>query len=459
MRAQTSWREGWLRRFALHREASAAVVRLAYPVSLGMLSFTLLTVVDTAMLGRLGSTPLAASGVAGVLFFAIAFPLSGMSIGIQALVARRFGEGDPQQCGQILSAGLLLSLGLGVPVAVASHGAATVSGPILSSDPAVITLGTEYLHLRLFGTAFMLASMVYRGFFAGIGHTRHQMWGAILVTAVNVLLDYALIFGRLGLPELGVRGAAIASTVAQGAGMLYFLGVSLRAKYRVPYSVGWRLGRGVRWLRPTVRLSLPVLGQRIVSNGSWFAFFTVVARIGTIELAATNVMRSIYHLSIMPAFGFATAAATLIGQELGARRPEAAERYGWEAAKLSAYMLAAVGLLFLAFPRAIFLIYTNDLSVIDAGTLPLRILGPIQAFGGLAIVLTQALQGAGCTRFVMVSEIAVCLGLYLPAVFFLGLRTPLGLVGAWTGEYLYWGALALIMGLMFRRGTWKGVRI
>jgi putative MATE family efflux protein len=449
----------WLRLAGLHRDRSAAVIRLAYPVALGMLSFTLLTVVDTAMLGRLGSTPLAASGVAGVLFFAIAFPLSGVSIGVQALVARRFGEGDPQQCGQILNAGLLLSLGLGIPVAIAAPWLASVSGPILSADPDVVALGTQYLHLRLIGTAFMLASWVYRGFFAGIGHTRHQMWAAILITAVNVFLDYGLIFGRLGMPAMGIRGAAIASTAAQGAGLLYFLGASLLERYRVPYAVSWRLLHGVQWLRPTVRLSLPVFGQRVVSNGSWFAFFTVVARIGTVELAATNVMRSIYHLSIMPAFGFATAAATLIGQDLGGGRAERAEEHGWEAAKLAALLLAAVGLLFLAFPRAIFLIYTSDPQVIGVGTLPLRILGPIQAFGGIAIVLTHALQGAGCTRFVMVSELGVCLGMYLPVVYFLGLRTPLGLVGAWTGEYLYWGALALIMGLMFRRGTWKRVRI
>jgi putative MATE family efflux protein len=448
-----------MRRLGIVPDPSRIILRLAYPVSLGMLSFTLLTVVDTAMLGRLGPAPLAASGVAGVLFFAIAFPLSGVGIGVQALVARRFGEGHPQRCGEVLHAGLLLSIGLGVPVVAAAPWLAAASGPVLSSDPQVIALGTEYLQLRLLGTAFMIASMVYRGFFAGIGHTRQQMWGAILVTAVNVLLDYALIFGRLGLPALDIRGAAIASTIAQGAGMLYFLAVSLLPRYRRPYAVDLRLLSGRPWIAPTVRLSLPVFGQRLVSNGSWFAFFTVVARIGTVELAATNVMRSIYHLTIMPAFGFATATAALVGQELGAQRGAMGERYGWQAARLSTYLLIGIGLLFVAFPRAIFLIYTDDPAVIAAGILPLRILGPVQAFAGVGIVLLHALQGAGCTRFVMFAELAVCFGLYLPVVYVLGLRTGLGLVGAWTGEYLYWASLAAIMGWMFRRGSWKQMRI
>lgn len=199
------------------------------------------------------------------------------------------------------------------------------------------------------------------------------------------------------------------------------------------------------------------MAQRVLSNGSWLAFFTVVARIGTIELAATNVIRSVYHLTIMIGVGLGTAAAALVGQRLGAKQPERAERFGWEAAKLAAISMSVAGLLFLLVPRLILQIYTNDPSVIDAGRTPLFFLGFIQAFAGIALVLSQALQGAGNTRFVMLAELATCSTLYLPVVYILGLRTKLGLIGAWTGEFIYWTALAAIMIWKFARGDWKRI--
>jgi len=449
----------WLRAFRLHRDASRAVVHLAYPVTLGLLSTTLLSAVDTAMLGRLGAAPLAASGVAGVLFFAIAFPLSAISVGVQALVARRLGEGRPTRCGEVLTAGLLLAGGLGIPVVCAAPWLAEVAAPILSSDATVALLGKQYLALRLLGTAFMLASMSLRGFFAGIGHTRQQMWAAVLTTLVNVLLDYVLIFGRWGFAPMGVEGAAIASTIALGAGAAYLAATSLQPKYRVTYALYRGVRAGAQRWGAVLRLSLPIVAQRLVSHGSWFAFFAVVARIGTVELAATNVMRSIYGLTVMPAVGFATAAATLVSRELGAVREARAERYAWEATRLSAYLLAAIGLLFVLLPRTILQVYTSEPAVLAAGALPLRLLGSVQAFGGAAIVLSHVLQGAGCTRYVLGVELAACFGLYLPLVFFLGLKTRLGLVGAWTGEYTYWVLVSLLMAVMVRRGTWKRVRI
>jgi Na+-driven multidrug efflux pump len=212
-------------------------------------------------------------------------------------------------------------------------------------------------------------------------------------------------------------------------------------------------------VRPILRLSSPILLQRAFSHGSWFAFFFVASRIGNNELAATNVIRSVYSLSIMLAVGMGTAASALVGQSLGARRPEDAERLGWSAAKLAAYAMGAVGILFIAAPEAILRVYTSDPLVISVGRLPLTLLGFVQGFAGIALVLSQSLQGAGNTRFVMGVEIVVCLGLYLPAVFFFGLKLQLGLVGAWTAEYVYWTTLAVIMALKFRRGTWKSIEV
>jgi len=435
------------------------VLQLAYPVVLGSLTYTLLSVVDTAMLGRLGPVPLGAAGIAGVVFFALVFCLASISVGTQALVARRFGERDLVSCGHVLQAGLGLALLISAPLVAAAPWIARVLASLLSSDGGVVAHSTTYLHYRLFGASFMLVSWAFQAFYAGIGETRHQLVASILVTVTNVTLDYLLIFGKAGFPGLGVGGAAIASTIAVGVGMCYYCAVLLRKGYRRRYLASRACDRTLRWVRPIVRLSLPMVGQRATEQGSWVVFFMLVARIGTVELAATNVIRSIHHLAIMLAVGFGIAASALVGQNLGAKDPDRAERLTWEAVRLATYSMIFVGLLYAAFPRAIFLIYTSDAGVMAAGRWPLVFLGLVQAFPGIALVLSQGLQGAGNTRFVMLAEIAVCFGLYLPSVYLLGLRTPLGLLGAWMGELIYWGPLALIMVLKFRRRTWRRIVI
>ena len=446
-------------RLALHVADSRTVIRLAYPVVLGSLSYTLLSVIDTAMLGRLGAIPLAASGVAGVLFFALVFPLSSVSVGVQTLASRRFGEERFTSCGQILHTGVVAAVVLGVPLVVLSPWIARFAAPALSNDAAVVALGRSYLQYRLLGAGFMFANWVFGAFYAAIGQTRHQMIASIMVTLTNIVLDYVLIFGHLGAPAMGVVGAAVASTIAVGVGVAYYIAVTLRPRIRDRFATFRRDHASVAWVRPMLRLSLPIVGQRILSHGSWFVFFLVVARIGTLELAASNVIRSIYSLTIMIAAGLGTASAALVGHRMGAGDPERAERLAWESTRLAAYSMGFLGLLFLVIPGWVFRIYTGDIAVIEAGLLPLRILGFVQAFAGVTLVLSMSLQGSGNTRFVLLAELAVCSTLYLPVVYFLGLHTSLGLVGAWMGEYFYWIALALIMSVKFAQGSWKHTQV
>ena len=435
------------------------VIRLAYPVALGMISITLLNVVDTAMLGRLGSIPLAAAGISGVAYFAIVFSLAGIGIGVQTLTARRYGEGEVLQCGQVLNAGLILAIIAGIPLVLASGAIASLLSPLLSQQSEVARLGAIYLRYRFLGAVFLLLNMVYRGFYNGVGDTRQLLVSAVFVTVSNILLDYALIFGNLGSPKMGIAGAAIASSLATALGSAYFIGISLAKRYRVSYRLYRHFLHAVSRISPIIRLSLPVMGQRLMSNGSFFVFFSIVARIGTLELAASNVIRSVIGLSIMPAIGIGVAAMTLVGQNLGAKKPDEAEVFAWDAAKLAAYLMAGVGLLFVVFPRFIFMIYTSDPAVIALGRTPLIFLGLTQAFGGISLVLEQSLQGAGNTRYVMLAEVIVCSLFYLPVAYLLGIRAHFGITGAWLGELVYWMTMSSLMAAKFRTGTWKAIRV
>lgn len=435
------------------------LIRIAYPVSLGMISTTLLNVVDTAMLGRLGSTPLAAAGISGVAYFTIVFSVAGMGIGVQALSARRYGEKELVQCGQVLNAGIILALSAGIPLVLASGWIAQSISPLLSNQKEVAQLGIIYLRYRFLGSAFLLLNMVYRGFYNGLGDTRQQLVSAIMTTISNIVMDYILIFGHLGFPMMGIAGAAIASTLATGIGALYLILTSLRRRYYLTYRLYRGFADSIYRIKPIISLSLPVMGQRLVSNGTFFAFFSIVARIGTLELAASNIIRSVIGLSIMPAIGIAVAAMSLVGQNLGAKKPSQAEVFAWDAAKLAAILMAIVGMLFVLFPRAIFMIYTTDTEVIALGRIPLIFLGLTQALGGVSVVLEHSLQGAGNTGFVMLAEVLASMLLYLPVAYLLGIRTSLGITGAWLAEVVYWSALSLLMVAKFRTGTWKTIRV
>jgi MATE family multidrug resistance protein len=441
-----------------HPSLAKDVLRLATPVTLGMLTFTLLSIVDTAMLGHLGSVPLAAAGVAGVLFFAVVFPISSMSVGTQTLVARRFGEGNMNECGAVLNTGMVLSLAIGLALLVTASWLTAIIAPMTSNDLQVREAGAIYLYYRLLGAPFMLLNAIGLGFFAGIGKTKHQLIGSLCITATNIVLDYWLIYGKAGFPRLEVKGAAIASSIALGVGTIYYLLILALPSYRRIYGAFRSPWFASRWLRPMLRLSSPIIAQRILANGAWAVFFMIVARIGTVELAATNVIRSIYHLSIMIAVGFGVASAALIGQNLGANNPDKAERLAWESVKLTTYAMIVIGLLFLVVPGAVFKIYTADLLVISTGRLALMLLGLVQIFAGVALVLSQSLQGAGNTRYVMMAEVA-CVALYLPTVYVLGRHTSLGLIGAWTGEYVYWIVLSVAMVVKFRTGSWKTIKL
>ncbi len=454
MRIKSAWRK-----LRLHPEYSRTVIRLAYPVSLGMLSITLLGVVDTAMLGRLGAAPLAAAGISTVGYFTLIFSLGGIGVGVQTITSRRFGEGNDLACGETLTSGVILAMVFGLPFLMANAWFSRFLAPLLSGDPQVRWLGEVYLRYRFLGAAFFLLNMVYRGFYNGLGDTKKQLISAVIVTVANIVLDYLLIFGNLGFPRMGIKGAAIASTFATGVGTIYFLGASLSPGYRNRFAPYRHVQDAVRRVIPILRLSVPVMAQQFIANGSFFAFFSIVARIGTLELAASNVIRSVLGLSIMPAIGLGTAAATMVGQNLGAARSKEAEVFTWEAVKLASYLMGGIGLLFVAFPRWIFAIYTNDPAVIELGRIPLLILGATQALDGAAIVLSQGLQGAGNTRYVMVIELLVCGLIYLPVAYLFGLQFHGGIIGAWSGEFIYWFAFALFMAWKFREGSWKGIRV
>jgi len=354
---------------------------------------------------------------------------------------------------------LALALILGGIFTLLSPWLAHFLPPHLESGATMGRLLGTYIQYRFYGVVFVLLNLAFGGFFNGIGKTKVRMKGAIILTIANILLNYLLIFGKLGFSQLGVQGAALASTLATGLLTFYYLVVSLGKRHRSEYKYFQLLNIGLSKVGEIGRLSLPLMCRSFIGVGGFLVFFWIIGRIGTLELATSNILRSLYSLSYMLGAAMGAAATTLVGQNMGAERYGRAEASGWEAVKLGMMVTGALGVLFILVPAPIMSIYTDDLEVIRMGVTILRILGIAQIFAAIGTVLSPALIGAGDMRFILGVEIGNTCFLYLPLAWLLGVHLGFGITAAWSAEVIYVLLYALMMAIRFRGGSWKEIRI
>jgi putative MATE family efflux protein len=285
------------------------------------------------------------------------------------------------------------------------------------------------------------------------------MGAAVLLTGVNILLDALLIFGLAGFPALGAKGAAIASSIATAVATLFYVVAGLLGRTRATFGLFClsNLDRGV--FVKLVRVSLPLMIRMLTGSTGFVLFLWIIGRIGTIELGASSVLRSLNSIAYMIGAALGAATTTLVGQSLGAEEPDRAARYTWTAVRIGLLGMGVLGCAFLFAPGPLMRIYTTDPAVIAAGSAALRILGFAQFVNAIGAVLGPALIGAGDMKFVMGLEIFTTYVLFLPLAWLLGVVLKLGAAGAWAAELVYVLGNALGTAVRIRSGTWKGIRI
>ncbi len=443
----------------LRKDFSKKIAILAYPVVLGMVSRTIMNLVDAAMVGRLGAAPLAAVGMGGHLTMLTVYSFGTFNIGVQALTSRRFGEGRKDLCGHIFSSNLILIFIIGTIGSIGGYFIVPKIFTFLSADPEVTVLGQRYVAIRLL--EFLSFSLIglCRGFFDGIGNTRVYMRAMIIMNGLNIVLNYLLIFGKFGFPELGVTGAALGSMISTILGSIVMLAHSLTKKMKMEYSLFRSFKPDIELLKSLIKLNLPELIRVFLGYGSFLVFLKILGTISTTVLAAGNVCIAIMSLSYMPGYGIGTAAATFVGQSLGRKEPDLAEKYGWEAVKLGEILMCSVGIMFFFLPGPIMRIFTSDPEIVKYGIVNLRVIAFVQAFDAVAMILACCLQGSGMTRFVMTAEIIIAWGVYLPVSYVFGIIFGWGNFGVWLGLAVYIMLYGITMGLKFHQGKWKTVKI
>ncbi len=432
---------------------------IGYPIVVGMLSTTMMNIVDIAMVGRLGAAAIAAVGLGGIFFFTVSSFFSSLNVGVQTVAARRFGEENLGETGSVLWNALFIAIIAGFPVTLLGISLGTDFIELLNNDPQVVMFAQGYIWYRFLGVGFVILSMAFHGFFNGIARTKVHLQVTVTANILNVILNYGLIFGHLGLPEMGVRGAGLASSIGMLYSVIMYIIYGLRPSIRKPFDFLKPARIRSETLRKIIKLSFPVALQNAIVHSGFTVFFVIVGKISTVALAASEILFDILSFSFMPGFGFGMAAGTMVGKYLGALKPDHAEQSGWIGLQLSVIFMGSMGIIFLLFPRLILHIFTTDVDVIREGVLALRILGTIQFIDACGLSLSGALRGAGDTTFVSITEILINLALFLPLVYFLAIILEWGLLGAWVGFGLYIILFASAMIFRFRQGKWKEIEV
>jgi MATE family, multidrug efflux pump len=436
----------------------AEVAAIAGPAVLHTLSDTVMQVVDSAIVGRLGVTELGAVGFAGVWLWTLSSLFVGTASGVQTFVAQEYGAGRSRACGAWAWQGLYAL----VPVAVAVFAVLWfVVGPFfaaLGPSPELHARSVEYAQARLWGFPGVVVSMVLCSFFRGLGDTRTPLLVALVANVVNLVLTYGLVLGRLGLPAIGVAGAGIATSISLwlGAAMLF---VAFRRAGVARAHATAAVSPSLAAIRRYLRTSAPIGGQWVLDMASFAVFTTVIARMGDRSMAANQAMIQLLSLSFMQAVGLSIAAGALVGRYVGARDLAAAERAHGSALKLAGVLAMVIAALFLSVPDVLLGIFTSDRDVIALGR-PLLVLGALyQLADASGIVASGSLRGAGDTRWPFLVQSTLAWVLRLPLVYVAAIVLDGGVLGAWAAELAFVMTLGVAFLLRFRGGAWRRVRI
>jgi len=431
------------------------ILKITLPVLVSLMMEQLVGLTDTAYLGRVGEVELGASALAGVFYLVIFMIGFGFSIGAQVLMARRNGEDRPREIGPIFTQGTAFLLLLGAGFFAASRcWSARILGSVISS-PQIWEAAVEYLDWRVYGFFFSFAAVMFRAFYVGTTRTRILTANSVTMVLTNIVLNYVLIFGKLGFPAMGIAGAAIASVIAEAVSALFFAVYTwLRVDWRRYRLFSFR-GPDMRLLRGILSVSIWIMLQEGLAFLSWFIFFLCVEHLGERALAVTNIVRSVSSAVFMFVAAFASTASSLVGNLIGAGCDDAVRPLCGRVVRLCYCFVVPLCVIIALAPRFFLGIYTDDAELAAFGipSLLVMLTSYIPCVPG--ITYQFCISGTGNTRAALVivtATIAVYVAYTVWLVY--GLRADVAV--CWTTDHVYYAVLAAICFAYMRGGRWIG---
>jgi len=437
---------------------SRAILLLAVPMVLEMVLESLFAVIDVFFVARLGADAVAAVGITesiDTLVFGLAI---GLSMSTTAMVARRIGEKDHEGAATAAVQAIILGALLSLPVAVVGIIFAPELLRLMGADESIVTIGVGYTKWMLGGNITIMLIFLINAVFRGAGDAAISMRALWLASGLDIVLDPCFIFGWGPFPNMGVTGGAVATNIGRGVGVLYqfyalWSGKSRihvrRRQVRIDFEVMWRL----------IRVSVGGILQFLVATASWLGLVRIVAIFGSAALAGYTIALRIIVFAILPSWGLGNAAATLVGQNLGASKPERAERAVWVSGFCNMLFLGVIAIIFILFAEPLTRLFTTDPQVLPYGIDCLRYVSYGYIFYAFGMVMVQAFNGAGDTSTPTWINL-FCYWLFqIPLSYALALPLGMGAQGVFLAITISESTLALVAILVFRRGKWKERKI
>ena len=467
--------------FPQDKQISKEVFNLALPVIVSNLSRVLMSMVDVAMVGRLGAEALAATGMGAMLFWgALSFVL-GIRTGVQTLASRRLGQKIDKECGTALHNGLFMATLYALPISLAGWLCAKDLIPFFIQDITATRLAIDYTAIVFISLLFSAYSFVFQGFYTGVQKTKVHMNVTVTSNAINVYLNAGLIYGSDGVaqffadtipslsflsklwqwttfPAMGVKGAAIATLIASICMAVHYFLFLFSSQIKDRFSV-FNLSTDRIMMMRQLKLALPQGIQEAVIAVGWSVFYKIMGMIGLIELATTELLFTIMHASFMPALGVGQACATLVGKYMGEKKIHKSEASIKESIRISVYIMGTMGMSFILIPEYYLFLFTDDPEIIRMGVFGLRMIGAVQFLDAIGFTLWFALSGAGNTLFPAVVESCLTWGIIVLGSYVFGVVLNMGFKAPWLLFPIYMGLFAGIMVWKISKGDWKEIEV
>jgi MATE family multidrug resistance protein len=441
-----------------HAPGAGEILRFALPLMLGLMTTAINTFVDTLFIGRLGTAALAAAPLAALTYMVGWVLVVGVMRNAIAFCARAYGAGRPETIGRIVAHYHLLALA-GLPLLLAYVQAWPLLSAVARLDAATDALARTYLDIRVWDVAFSLLMALYAALYQATGNSRFPMLVSALAVALNIALDYALIFGHWGLPALGVAGSALATVLAQAVGAAVIVGVSYAGPQRRRFGLRPVVPIDRALLRDILRVGVPAGMGDFLEVGAWTGFQLIVGRLGEVALAASNIGMQATQLLFLPGFAFGIAGASYIGRFLGAGLPGVARHTALRVLFLGVGYMGLLGVPLWFLGEELARLFTADERVVQQAGLMFKVMALYQVFDGMGFITRTALGGAGDTRLPLL-VLSVCAAtVLLPAAWLLPQLVTPPLLGAWLGAFVYIVVYALAMQWRFHGGAWLRIRL
>jgi len=432
---------------------------LSLPALLNMFLISLVGMVDMIMVGRLGPAAISAVGMVNQPVLVIISVFMALTVGTTALVARFIGAKDINRAKDIARQSIVVSIFFGIILLPLLYLFAAQIERAMGAEPQVLALGVTYMRTIAIGTPFNVLAMGLGAILRGSGDMKTPLIADIIANLFNIYGDYSLIFGKFGAPALGVAGAGIATSIARFISSMILLYVLYRGKTVVKLSLKESYHLNFNTLKRIFNIGVPSALEQLILRTGQLAFVRIVAVLGTVAFATHQIAMNIQSLSFMPGQAFSIAATTLVGQLLGANKPDIAEESANQTRLLGMMVSGISAFTIFFFGKYLTMLYTNDIAIIEQSRICLRIIALIQPAQSTQFILAGALRGGGDTRFPLYSTILGIWGMRVALAYLFVMIFGWGLTGAWLAIGFDQVLRAIVIYSRFRSGKWKQLEV